>query len=269
MGVGAWSVSETINSSLISKTWAVSTSAATIRGVRITVPTLEEAITHALGRVAEGRGFTFFTLNLDHLAKLDDNSAFRDAYLRADFVSADGWPIVWLARRQGAPLERVCGADLVAPLCSAAAATGVPVAFIGPQPDAQAAGIAALKARSPKLTVAFAAAPELAAEPAAATVHAVADRLNASGARIAFLGLGAPKQEVLADKLARLCPTIGFIGVGAALDFLSGRSQRAPEWAQRANLEWAWRLSREPRRLALRYALSAIAFAKAIPEALT
>ena len=62
---------------------------------------------------------------------------------------------------------------------------------------------------------------------------------------------------------------IGFIGVGAALDFLSGRSQRAPEWAQRANLEWAWRLSREPRRLALRYALSAIAFAKAIPEALT
>ena len=239
-----------------------------MRGVRITIATLEEAITHALGRAAEGRGFTFFTLNLDHLAKLDDNSAFRDAYLRADFVSADGWPIVWLARKQGAPLERVCGADLVAPLCSAAAASGVPVAFVGPRPDAQAGGVAALKARSPSLTVALAETPEFAGETAGADVEAIAVRLNASGARIAFLCLGAPKQELLADRLARLCPTIGFIGVGAALDFISGQTPRAPEWAQRANLEWAWRLAREPRRLTMRYALSALAFARAIPEVL-
>ena len=259
---------ESTNSVLFSNTWAVPTSGAAIRGVRINLATLEEAITHALSRAAAGRGFTLFTLNLDHLAKLDENPAFRNAYLRADFVTADGWPIAWLARRQGATLDRVCGADLVAPLCSAAAASGVPVAFVGPQPEAQAAGVAALKARSPALTVALAETPELTEALVGADVEAIAERLNASGARIAFLCLGAPKQELFADRLARLCPTIGFIGVGAALDFISGRAQRAPEWAQNANLEWAWRLSREPRRLALRYALSALAFAKATQEAL-
>ena len=261
-------MSEATNPSIFSTTWTLPASAATIEGVRVNLPTHEEAITQALGRAAAGRGFTMFTLNLDHLAKLGANLAFRNAYLRAEFVTADGWPIAWLARRQGGTFERVCGADLVAPLCAAAAATNVPVAFIGPQPEAQAAGIDALKARTPTLDVALAEAPEVAEELDDALVAALADRLNASGARIAFLCLGAPKQEILADALARLCPTIGFIGVGAALDFICGRTPRAPDWVQRANLEWVWRLSREPRRLALRYWLSALAFARVLPQQL-
>ena len=261
-------MSEATNPSMFSATWTLPASAATIEGVRVNLPALEEAITQALSRAAAGRGFTMFTLNLDHLAKLNASPAFRNAYLRAEFVTADGWPIAWLARRQGGTFERVCGADLVAPLCAAAAAINVPVAFVGPQPEAQAAGIAALKARTPTLDVALAEAPEVADELDDALVAALADRLNASGARIAFLGLGAPKQEILADALARLCPLIGFICVGAALDFISGRAQRAPDWVQSRNLEWVWRLSREPRRLARRYWLSAVAFAKVLPQQL-
>jgi len=260
-------VSETIDSAILSATWALPASAVTIEGVRVNLPTHEEAITQALSRAAAGRGFTMYTLNLDHLAKLNTNLAFRNAYLRADFVTADGWPIAWLARRQGGTFERVCGADLVAPLCAAAAASGVPVAFLGPRPETQAAGIATLKARSPALEVALADASDVADDLDAASLAALADRLNASGARIAFLCLGAPKQEKLADRLARMCPSIGFICVGAALDFISGRTPRAPDWLQRRNLEWVWRLSREPRRLAWRYWLSALAFARVLPGA--
>jgi UDP-N-acetyl-D-mannosaminuronic acid transferase (WecB/TagA/CpsF family) len=47
----------------------------------------------AIGRARENRGFRLFTLNLDHLVKRRDDSAFREAYERADFVTADGAPV--------------------------------------------------------------------------------------------------------------------------------------------------------------------------------
>ena len=45
---------------------------------------------------------------------------------------------------------------------------------------------------------------------------------------------------------------LGF-GVGALFDFLAGEVPRAPAWIQFARLEWAYRLSRDPRRLWRRY----------------
>lgn len=44
------------------------------------------------------------------------------------------------------------------------------------------------------------------------------------------------------------------LGVGAAFDFLAGVKPEAPEWMQRAGLEWLFRLATEPRRLGWRYA---------------
>ena len=52
---------------------------------------------------------------------------------------------------------------------------------------------------------------------------------------------GAPKQELLADALAAHCPTVGFLCVGAALDFIAGSARRAPGWMQANGLEWLWR----------------------------
>jgi UDP-N-acetyl-D-mannosaminuronic acid transferase (WecB/TagA/CpsF family) len=64
----------------------------------------------------------------------------------------------------------------------------------------------------------------------------------------------------LADALAARCPAVGFVCVGAALDFIAGSARRAPIWVQRARLEWLWRLIREPRRLAPRYLVCAWVF---------
>ncbi len=44
-----------------------------------------------------------------------------------------------------------------------------------------------------------------------------------------------------------------FLGVGAAFDLLTGHVKQAPSWMQRSGLEWLYRLSQEPRRLAWRY----------------
>src|SRR5580698_3970108 len=124
-----------------------------IEGVPINLPTLAATLAETIRRALRGQGFTLFTLNLDHLVKLRANAAFRSAYQRADLVTADGWPVVWLAARDGARLERTCGSDLVEPLCAAAAAHDLAVYFIGPGATAQAEALDILRQRHPALFV--------------------------------------------------------------------------------------------------------------------
>jgi len=228
-----------------------------IEGVTINVPTLRVAHAEVVDRASRGSGFVLFTLNLDHLASLRSNSQFRAAYRRATLVTADGWPVVWLANRGKTGLRRTCGSDLVDPVCKSAAARGIPVFFIGPERKSQMAALSILKERYPTLKVVGFQAPRISKIPTRDEIEMAARRVNASGARLCFVCLGAPKQELLADALVPMCDLVGFLCVGAALDFISGHSRRAPLWLQRVGLEWLWRLLGDPKRFASRYLSSA------------
>jgi N-acetylglucosaminyldiphosphoundecaprenol N-acetyl-beta-D-mannosaminyltransferase len=71
---------------------------------------------------------------------------------------------------------------------------------------------------------------------------------------ILLLCVGCPAQELIARQLGQLGRTDGVaLCVGASIDFLTGPRGRAPRWIQRLNLEWAYRLMQEPRRLWRRY----------------
>jgi len=72
------------------------------------------------------------------------------------------------------------------------------------------------------------------------------------GARLTFVGLGCPRQEVWAYENRPLLP-MPLIAVGAAFDFHAGGLRQAPASLQRAGLEWLFRLVMEPRRLWRRY----------------
>jgi N-acetylglucosaminyldiphosphoundecaprenol N-acetyl-beta-D-mannosaminyltransferase len=222
-------------------------------GVTVNLDGLDAALDSVIVRALAGRGFTLFTLNLDHLVKMRKNSRFREAYSAADFVTADGWPVVWMLRRQGYSAERATGADLVEPLCALAGQNGLAVYFIGPSGASQAKALEVLRQRYRGLYVAGAETPDLASHVDEQTVNRLAGRIRESGARLCFVSLGAPKQELLASALRELCPEVGLICVGAGLDFISGYAVRAPQWAQRWHLEWLWRAASDPRRLAFRY----------------
>ena len=233
-----------------------------VAGFGLNVASIPQAIDLAIGYAAQGKGFTFYTLNLDHVAKLRGSAAFRDSYRRATFVCADGWPIAWLANRAAGrhAFERAAGADLIEPLLQAAAERGLPVYLIGPGPRAQAAAVAELKRRAPALVIAGAETPRVGVGDVKFDRLAMAARIRASGARLCLVALGAPKQELLADALSAYCPSVGFLCIGAGLDFVAGCVSRAPLWMRRSGLEWLWRLAAEPRRLAARYAASAYVF---------
>ena len=81
---------------------------------------------------------------------------------------------------------------------------------------------------------------------------AIIDRINETRPDFVWVGLGAPKQEkwmaLHQGKIKGL-----MIGVGAGFDYHAGNIQRAPEWMQKKNLEWVYRLMQDPKRLFKRY----------------
>ena len=231
-----------------------------IDGQPVHLASLPEAVDRMTARLSGGRGFTLFTFNLDHVVKRRNSPDFRAAYERATYVTADGAPIVWLARRFGVRLDRTTGADLVAPLCAAAAAKHFRVALFGSNRDSLENAARVLRRSHPGLDICFMEAPEAGFDPFSQAAREAGERIARSGARICLVALGAPKQELFCDRMAGLYSHIGYLGIGAALDFLSGQQHRAPRLLQHSGLEWAWRLATNPRRLAGRYALCAAAF---------
>jgi N-acetylglucosaminyldiphosphoundecaprenol N-acetyl-beta-D-mannosaminyltransferase len=178
---------------------------------------------------------------------------FRRAMRRADLVTADGMPLVWALRLLGAKRSgRVAGPDLTPEILQRAAAEGIPVGFYGGTPQVLELLNTWAGHRFPGLKVAFASSPPF--RPLTEAEASLAeDRIVESGARIVFVGLGCPKQELWMDDARGRIGAVT-VGVGAAFDFLTGTKRRAPRILQRLGLEWCFRLACEPRRLWRRYA---------------
>jgi N-acetylglucosaminyldiphosphoundecaprenol N-acetyl-beta-D-mannosaminyltransferase len=179
----------------------------------------------------------------------------REAIRRTTTVP-DGQPLVWALRALGhRQASRVYGPDLMAHYCERAASrTGTRMFLYGGRDERALEQLTdALRARFPGLDIVGGYSPPY-RELTEVERDEVATRINRSGADVVWVGIGQPKQEKwMAEMRERLAPPI-LVGVGAAFDFHAGIVPQAPAWMQRAGLEWAFRLAREPRRLWRRYA---------------
>lgn len=222
--------------------------------VRVNLPTCAALFQTVREKFSNGEGFALATLNLDHLTKLPHEPEFVAAYHKQDLVVADGRPIVWLSQLARQPLELMPGSDLVIPLSALAAEMQMPVALMGSSDAALAGAKATLEARVPGINIVLVHAPEYGFDPSGAAAAGICDMLNDTGARLCFIALGAPKQELFAAYARDRCPAVGFASIGAGLDFLSGHQVRAPQIMRSLALEWLWRTLQDPRRMVPRYA---------------
>lgn len=182
---------------------------------------------------------------------LDSSHRYRLNHL--DLVVPDGQPVrVALNWLHGAGLtDRVSGPILMLKLCEVAAERGLPIYLYGSRPEVLAALHARLCERFPKLIIAGEEPSKFRPLSPAEKVETV-ERIRNSGARITFVGLGCPRQEVWAYEYRDVLP-IPILAVGAAFDMHAGFLRVAPLLMQDAGLEWLYRLWREPRRLWRRY----------------
>lgn len=220
----------------------------------VNFPTEAALLADVEAHLTAGQGFAIATLNLDHVVKMRRNPGFRRAYLAHSHVVADGNPIVWLSRLAGrSQVALVPGSELIQPVAALAARLGTPLAFLGSTETVLRAAAAQLKADHPGLKVVACLAPPYGFDPESAAADALLDQVAASGARICLLALGAPKQELLAARGLARHPQLGFLSIGAGLDFIAGHQVRAPVWVRKIAMEWLWRMLSNPRRLARRY----------------
>ena len=223
-----------------------------ILGMRVDPTSYAEASRMIIDWAGEGASRYVCFPNVYNVMQAYDSKAFRRITNDADLVTPDGMPLVWGLKHLGYPsATRVYGPDLTLIVLQMAADAGIPVGFYGSTPDVLAKIRAVLSEKFPHLHVAYGHAPPFSEHTSGEDGRAVA-LINASGARILFVGLGTPKQDYwMAGHRGKVQAVM--LGVGAAFDFLAGTKPQAPRWMMRIGMEWFFRLITEPRRLWKRY----------------
>lgn len=230
-------------------------------GVTVNTPDSATLLREVADRFAMKKGFSVATLNLDHVVKLRNDSAFLNAYLDHTHVTADGNPIVWMYQLAGqGNIALVPGSEAILPVAEVAASHGVTVALVGATEQSLQSAATALEAQVSGLKVVLCHAPEMGFDPTGASADKAIDLIAKSGARLVFLALGAPKQEIFASRAQTALPEVGFLSIGAGLDFISGAQVRAPMWVRKIAAEWIWRMLSNPKRLARRYGACLVIF---------
>lgn len=235
------------------------TPTAQVGGIGFRVQTLRDAVRDVAksttDRVTDtGNHVHFANAYTIALARHDDDyrALLND---RRALVYTDGTPVAWVGKRGypalAADWERVYGPDFLAAFLTETSHQGLRHYFLGGAPRTLELLIAKVRERWPDTVIAGWHSPPF-GEVDQWDLELQDDRIRASGANVVWVGLGTPKQDFEAARLARTLP-VTTLGVGAAFDFLAGTKPQAPRWMQRSGSEWLYRLGTEPGRLWKRY----------------
>ena len=188
------------------------------------------------------------TANLNYLITSQSDVEFREALLRSELCTADGMPIVWIARLLGLPINnRIAGSDIFEALKSAQnPPRRLNVFLFGGANGAAAAAAERLNSESSGVACAgwyepgFGNVDEMSTD---AILHAI----NSSNADFLAVALGAKKgQAWLLKNHDRLRIPVR-VHLGATINFQAGSLNRAPKGLQISGLEWLWRIKEEPK----------------------
>jgi N-acetylglucosaminyldiphosphoundecaprenol N-acetyl-beta-D-mannosaminyltransferase len=226
-----------------------------VLGIPLAVSDYEEVVAWMRAFIASGeRGYvTAAAVNLVMSAREDPDVL--AAVLGATLVLPDGQPLVWALKALGhVGATRIYGPELMMRFCFLAAREGIPIFLYGGR-TARALVLleGRLRERFPDLRIAGGISPPF-RELDPAEEAEVVEEIDRSGAEVVWVGTGQPKQERWMRHMRPRLRAPLLVGVGAAFDFHAGLVAQAPPVLQRSGLEWAYRLSREPRRLWRRYA---------------
>jgi len=179
-------------------------------------------------------------------------------YRNADLLLPDGIGMVLAARLiHGRFLERIPGADFFLELCHLAATTSQSIYIYGATEKVNRKAARKLTEQIPGLDIAGRSNGYL----PDCDMPALVEKINQSRATVLFLSLGSPKQELwYAQYREHLTHVRVCQGIGGTLDTIAGDVKRAPDVWRKLNLEWFYRLIREPKRIRRQRVLPIFAF---------
>ena len=219
--------------------------------------TMQETLKVIEELIQKNKNAYVVTPNVDHIVQLDTNKELQAVYENASLILTDGKPLMWIAKWYGTPIkEKISGSDLFPLLCKMSAEKGYKMFFLGAAEGVAAKAAENLSERYKGLQVVGTYSPPYGFEKNQIEMDKIKEMVKKSAPDILIVGLGCPKQEKF---MYYSCQNFGVpisFGLGASLDFEAGNVKRAPKWMANHGLEWLFRITQDPKRMAKRYLLN-------------
>ena len=215
-----------------------------VLGVGFDNVTKTEAVERALALIDAREGRYVVTPNPEIVMLAKENPALKEALAGADIVLPDGAGIIKGAAILGRPMkEKVPGIDFACGVMARLAERGGSVYLFGAKPGVAEAAAETLRTKFPGLVISGTSDGYFSDD------GPIIEKIRDAAPDLLLVCLGAPKQELWMAKMLGKLPVGLMVGLGGSLDVFAGTVKRAPEAWQKLDLEWLYRLLKEPRRI--------------------
>lgn len=215
-----------------------------VMGVGFDSLTMDEAVARARDLMAERRAAYVVTPNPEIVMLCRDDPAAMQAVQGADLVLPDGIGVIYGAKILGTPLRaKLPGIDFASALMAQMGQEGKSVFLLGAKPGVADAAAEKMRERFPGLVIAGTNDGYFQDD------DPVVEKINAAQPDLLLVCLGAPKQELFMAKYGEATGCHLLMGLGGSMDIFAGIAQRAPEFYCKHNLEWFYRLIKNPSRI--------------------
>ncbi len=217
-----------------------------LHGIRVHRIVMDETLDILDGFIRKGGPHHVITLDASMCVTAGEDPELKRIIGKADLITPDSSGILWACRRLGQPLtERVSGVEIVERLCELSPQRGYKLFFFGAAPGIAESAAEKMRAKYPGCQIVGTRdgffKPEDEPE--------IVEQVRAANPDVLCVAMGIPKQEKFIDRHRAALGIPVMIGVGGTFDVFSGTVKRAPKWMQRANLEWLYRLYKNPRKI--------------------
>lgn len=216
--------------------------------------TMDETLDAIDSLIKEDNCSYVVTPNVDHIVQLEKDEELKRVYENASLILTDGKPLIWISNWYKTPIkEKISGSDLFPRVCDLAAKKGYTMYLLGAAEGVADKAAKNLMNKYKGLNIVGTYSPPFGFEKDKLELKKIERQIQEVHPDILIVGLGCPKQEkYMYHHCKELDVPISF-GLGASIDFEAVNIKRAPRWMSEHGLEWLYRITQDPKRLAKRY----------------
>lgn len=216
--------------------------------------TMDETLDAIDSLIKEDNCSYVVTPNVDHIVQLEKDEELKRVYENASLILTDGKPLIWISNWYKTPIkEKISGSDLFPRVCDLAAKKGYTMYLLGAAEGVADKAAKNLMNKYKGLNIVGTYSPPFGFEKDKLELKKIERQIQEVHPDILIVGLGCPKQEkYMYHHCKELDVPISF-GLGASIDFEAGNIKKAPRWMSEHGLEWLYRITQDPKRLAKRY----------------
>ena len=217
--------------------------------------TREEFVREVFSMPTEPISATVDLVGVPAIISAKEDSKIAEMYNNSTMAAIDGMPIVKIGRKKGLKCERCAAPDIMGEVFKEGVEQGKTHYFYGGKDEEVLIKLRKnLEKNYPGIQIVGMYSPPF--RPLTEDEdQAICNEINEKHPDFLWVGIGAPKQELWMQAHQEKIHNTVMFGVGAGFNFFAGTLDKAPEWMEKASLEWLFRLCKEPKRLWRRYIL--------------